>query len=438
MDAATARWLVSDAARPALEAAAAEPDPGSLAAATRLRALVAPGQAAAVLTQATLRRKAVAKFGRRAGRLFFTPDGLEQATRAPVAARRAARFAHLMAAAGGRALAAPGSIVDLGCGLGADALAFADVGLEVTAVERDEVTAILAEANLAAAEPPEWETRATAVSAGGPAPPTVVNGTAEAVWPGLSASASRLVDPAWPADGRGAATAMAVFCDPARRTASGRTWRVEDLTPPWSFVEALLDGGRVACVKLGPGVPHRIIPAGVWAEWVSDRGQVVECALWAGPGVQPGVRSAVVDGAELVVASMPEPAEVAPIGAFLYEPDGAVVRAGLVDELARLIRATRVASGIAYLSASWHMPTPFADAFAVREVLPYDEKVLRAWVRDRGVGTLEIKKRGIDVDPAVLRRRLKPKGSARATLVLTPTASGAAAVVCDRLSADPG
>lgn len=438
MDAATARWLVSDAARPALEAAAAEPDPGSLAAATRLRALVAPGQAAAVLTQATLRRKAVAKFGRRAGRLFFTPDGLEQATRAPVAARRAARFAHLMAAAGGRALAAPGSIVDLGCGLGADALAFADVGLEVTAVERDEVTAILAEANLAAAEPPEWETRATAVSAGGPAPPTVVNGTAEAVWPGLSASASRLVDPAWPADGRGAATAMAVFCDPARRTASGRTWRVEDLTPPWSFVEALLDGGRVACVKLGPGVPHRIIPAGVWAEWVSDRGQVVECALWAGPGVQPGVRSAVVDGAELAVASMPEPAEVAPIGAFLYEPDGAVVRAGLVDELARLIRATRVASGIAYLSASWHMPTPFADAFAVREVLPYDEKVLRAWVRDRGVGTLEIKKRGIDVDPAVLRRRLKPKGSARATLVLTPTASGAAAVVCDRLSADPG
>ena len=432
MDAVTARWLVSDAAGPALEAAAAETDPGSLAAATRLRALVAPAQAAAVLTQATLRCKAVTKFGRRAERLFFTPDGLEQATRAPVAARRAARFAHLMAAANGRALASPGPIADLGCGLGADALAFADAGLEVIAVERDEVTAILAEANLAAAEPLVQETRETAVAAGMLAPPTLVIGTAEAVWPDLSTSASRLVDQAGPAEGLRAATNIAVFCDPARRTASGRTWRVEDLTPPWPFVEALLDRRRVACVKLGPGVPHRIIPAGVWAEWVSDRGQVVECALWAGPGVQPGVRSAVVDGAELV-ASMPEPAEVAPIGAYLYEPDGAVVRAGLVDELARLVRATRVASGIAYLSAPWHMPTPFADAFAVREVLPYDEKVLRAWVRDRGVGTLEIKKRGVEVDPAVLRRRLKPKGSGRATLVLTPTASGAVAVVCERL-----
>ncbi len=426
MDAATARWLVSDAARPALEAATAEADPGSLAAATRLRAFVAPDQAAAVLTQAALRRKAAAKFGRRAERLFFTPDGLEQATRASVAARRATRFAHLLAVANGRALAAPGSIADLGCGLGADALAFADAGLEVIAVERDEVTAILAEANLAAADAAGTDDAHAARAAGVLAPPRVEVGAAEDVWPLLAAG-----------DGGGRAparTGLAVFCDPARRTASGRTWRVEDLTPTWPFVEGLLDGSRVACVKLGPGIPHRLIPDAVTAEWVSDAGTVVECALWAGPGVQQGVRRAVVDGAELAVASAPEPAGVAPIGAYLYEPDGAVVRAGLVDELARLVRATRVASGIAYLSAPWHLPTPFADAFAVREVLPYDEKVLRAWVRDRGVGTLEIKKRGIEVDPAQLRRRLRPRGSAQATLVLTPTASGAVAVVCERLS----
>ncbi len=430
MDAALARWLVSDAARPALSAAAAEADPGSLAAATRLRALVAPDRAAAVLTQAALRRRAEAKFGRRASGLFFTPDGLEQATRGAVAARRASKFAHLLAVANGRAPAAPGRMADLGCGLGADALALADAGLDVVAVERDEVTAIFAEANLAVAKVPELSADDEGLALGTPpGSPSLAGatvragaririGAAEEIWPELLAA-----DPG-----------IGVFADPARRTASGRTWRVEDLTPPWPFVESLLDGRRVACVKLGPGVPHRIIPDQVWAEWVSDRGQVVECALWAGPGVQPGVRSAVVDGAELTVASQPEPAGIGEVGEFLYEPDGAVVRAGLVDELARLIRGTRVAPGIAYLSAPWHLPTPFADAFRVREVLPYDEKTLRAWVRDRGVGTLEIKKRGIDVDPAALRRRLKPKGSAQATLVLSPTPSGAVAMVCDRVT----
>ncbi|MFT3875538.1 MAG: class I SAM-dependent methyltransferase [Propioniciclava sp.] len=441
MDVATARWLTSDAARPALQAATAEPDPASLAAATRLRALVTPEQAAAVLTQAVLRRKAVAKFGRRAERLFFTPDGLEQATRAGVAARRASRFAHLLAAANHRALTAPGPIADLGCGLGADALAFADAGLDVIAVERDEVTAILAEANLASAWEPSDDEQpgATVGSAASPRGqanellaahgfepcPRVEVGAAEERWPALAQ--------AWGDQPLVAPSGIAVFCDPARRTASGRTWRVEDLTPPWSFVESLLDGSRVACVKLGPGIPHRLIPDQVWAEWTSEGGTVVECALWAGPGVMPGVRAAVVDGAELVAGRATDGAPVGPIEEYFYEPDGAVVRAGLVDELARMIRAHRVADQIAYLSAPWHMPTPFATAFRVREVLAYDEKVLRGWVREHGVGTLEIKKRGIDVDPAQLRKRLKPKGRAQATLILTPTASGAVAVVCERL-----
>ena len=126
MDVATARWLVSDAAGPALRAAAAEADPGSLGAATRLRALVEPDQAAAVLDQVALRRRAVAKLGPRAENLFLTADGLEQATRWPVAARRAAR------------LAATGAtrVADVGCGLGVDALALPDAGLHATAGER--------------------------------------------------------------------------------------------------------------------------------------------------------------------------------------------------------------------------------------------------------------------------------------------------------------
>lgn len=381
----TARWLVSDAAGPALVAAAAEEDPASLAAASRLRALVAPDQAAAALAQVALRRRARGKFGDRSDRLFLTPDGLEQATRAAVAARRAAR----MAATGAR------RVVDLGCGLGADALAFTDAGLTVVAVERDEATAILAEANLGL---------------------PVVRGTAEEWWPVLRADAD------------------AVFCDPARRTASGRSWRLEDLSPPWEFVRALLDGTRPACAKLGPGLPHAAIGPDAEAEWVSEAGAVVECALWAGSGSEPGLRRAVVDGVELASDPGAAPASLAPMGEWLYEPVGAVVRAGLVDRLAGLLRAHRVHADVAYLTADAHLPTPFATAFRVREELPAHERSLREWVRERGVGVLEIKKRGLEVDPAALRRRLKPKGTASATLVLTPTPRGARAYVVERVA----
>ena len=412
MDAALARWLVSDAAVTALAAAAAEPDPDSLSAGTRLRARWSPEQAAAVLTQATLRRRAGAKAGSLGAHFFWTADGLEQATRAPVAARRAGRFAAL----GVR------SVVDLGCGIGADALAFAAAGVAVTGVERDEATAVLAAANLALAA--RWASGDDEDSGWGAA--EVVCGDA------LALASDLLRDPA-----------TGVFCDPARRTARGRSWRVADLTPPWAFVVGLLDGSRTACVKLGPGVPHAIVPDGVEAEWVSDHGDVVECALWAdavraGPaGPQtpvPGRRSAVVDGHVLSRDAALVPPPVGEVAGYLYEPDGAVIRAGLVPEVARLVRAHRVHDEVAYLAAPEHLPTPFATAFEILDVLPFAEKALRAWVRDGGVGTLEIKKRGLEVDPAALRRRLKPAGRASATLVLTPTPSGAVAVVARRVS----
>ena len=139
MDVELARWLVSADARPALAEASRQADPGSLAVATALRRSWPAEQAAAASSQVELRRRAAGKFGGRAERMFFTPDGLEQATRAEVAAWRASRFV----AAGVR------EVVDLGCGLGADALAFATAGLKVIAVEADPATAVLAAANLA-------------------------------------------------------------------------------------------------------------------------------------------------------------------------------------------------------------------------------------------------------------------------------------------------
>ena len=118
---------------------------------------------------------------------------------------------------------------------------------------------------------------------------------------------------------------------------------------------------------------------------------------------------------------------------MLYEPDPAVIRAGLVDVLAEILDAARLRPQLAYLLGAEHHPTPFATAFEVLEVMDAGEKALRAWVRREGIGILEIKKRGVDVDPAVLRRRLKPSGRGAATLVLTPTVDGVRALVVRRL-----
>ena len=120
-----------------------------------------------------------------------------------------------------------------------------------------------------------------------------------------------------------------------------------------------------------------------------------------------------MDGLELSRDEALVAPEVGELGEYLYEPNGAVIRAGLVPTVAELIGGWRIHDGVAYLSASRLVRTPWAEAFRVDEVLPYSEKRLRAWVRERRVGVLEIKKRGVDADPAELRKRLRPRPERR-------------------------
>jgi len=370
----------------------AEPEPDGLAAASRLRSSHGPALATAALHQASLRRRARTKFGPAADELFFTRDGLEQATRPAVADHHARRFRD----AGVR------RVVDLGCGIGADALAFLRAGLEVVAVERDPGTAAVARANL------------------GPSA-TVLCADAEEVAEGLL--------------GPG----VAAFCDPARRSVRGRLWRVEDFTPSWDFVTALLGGERPTGVKLGPALPHSLVPEAVEAEWVTSGSDTVEVTLWAGQGAQPGTDVALLLPDSRLAVARPAPgrpgpsSEVGPVGRFLYEPDGAVIRARGIALLAERLSARLLDPQIAYLTGDRRVDSPFATGFEVLEVLPYDLKVLRRWLRAAEVGTLEIKKRGVDVDPAELRRRLGSHGSGSATLVLSRTPTGTVVLVVRRL-----
>lgn len=372
-----------DARERAVAAAMAEPDPSSLGAGERLRREFGADLAAWAATQATLRRRAAGRFSR-AGDMWFTRDGLEQATREPVARWRAQRFAS----------AGAGEVWDLGCGIGSDAMAFAEAGLTVVGVDADPATAEVAAHNLA-----------------------------------LTGAEAR----AGLAEEAGVPEGAAVFLDPARRTASGRTWRVEDLSPPWEFVVEQLAGPRFVAVKLGPGLPKELIPQGLQACWVSHRGDVVEASLWN--RLPPGPRAVLLDG-DRVHELGPEgsrPMEARGTGRYVFEPDGAVIRAGLIGAVEPGRDLWLLDPRVAYLSSDEPVGSPYLTGFEVLDSLPYDMKTLRSWVREHGVGTLEIKKRAIDADPAKLRRHLGLKGPNSATLILARTVAGTRALVARRL-----
>ena len=231
------------------------------------------------------------------------------------------------------------------------------------------------------------------------------------------------------------------FLDPARRTVGHRNTKrltnPDDYSPSLDFAFGLAERMPTG-VKLGPGFDRELLPDAAEAQWVSIDGQLVETGIWFGALARQGVaRSALVlrggEAFELSAASDAEDAEAQALGEYLYEPDGAVIRARLIGLLAEQLGAGMVSDGIAYLTADALTPTPFAQTFRVLEQLPSSEKQLKRALSARGIGKLEIKKRGADVDPAALRTRLKLKGPHSATLFLTRIAGKHTALLAERV-----
>jgi len=366
---------------------------------TRLRKAGRPAElVAVVVAQARLRGRAGPKFGEVASGLLLTDAGLQQATRREVADWHARR----MRAAGVT------TVADLGCGIGADSLAFAAAGMSVRGVERDPVTAAIAAFNLRTH--PGAEIR-----------------RAEAETAGLDG-----VDGIW--------------LDPARRTSSRRLNDPRDWSPSLGFAFGL--GERYPTgVKLGPGLERSLIPEDAEATWVSAHREVVELVTWHGAAARPGVRrAALVLGAggphELTAPADSPDVEPGPLGAYLLEPDGAVIRARLIGDLARSLpgNARMLDPTIAWITTDEAPVTAFGQSFRVVAELPVDEKALRRELAARGIGALEIKVRGLGVDPDAFRRRVLPKarasrerGEARsATLVLTRIAGRRRAILAER------
>ncbi len=341
-----------------------------------------PGLVAAVLSQAKLRRRARKKFGDFTDGMLFTEDGLEQASRLQAAALHAGRFRG----------AGIKQVADLGCGLGAESMAMGAIDLDVRAFEIDEVTAALAVFNLGAFENVEVE-------------------QADITTLDLSQF-------------------EALFFDPARRELDGKGERATRKFDPAQFspdFNWVLEQARTkpTGIKLGPGHPHEAIAQDAEAQWLSIDGDLVELALWFGEVKRPKVaRAATVvnsTGRHEIVSETfeSEPAEVSQLKQFIYEPDNAIVRSHLIADLANEVGATLISREIAYLTSDEQINSPMMRGFRVLDEMAFDRKKLKAYLRERNIGTLEIKKRGVDVVPEQLRKELSLKGEIAATLILT-------------------
>jgi SAM-dependent methyltransferase len=370
----------------ALLSAAAElhPTPATYPAAADRLAKRFPGlPVRAALDAVMLRAKAAAKFPH-AGRMWFDREALEMASHPLAAAHRAGRFAGL------------GPVADLGCGIGADALAFAAAGLEVVAVDRDPVRLRMAGENL----------RACHLAA------TLVEGDLLA------------------ADLGGVRSA---FADPGRRPA-GRTLHPEHGEPPVAAVVGRLPPGFPLAVKLAPGVSRpELARYAADAEFVSVHGELKECVLWFGPFRTGRPTATLLPGPHTLTGEPGDPYDVAPVeaGQFVHDPDPAVVRADLVNELATRLGAWPLEAGYSLLASAADPASPFATTHRVEAVLPLDARTLAGWLRERSIGRVTPVKRGVDVDADALARKCRGPGDGHRRVYLARAGGKRVAVVCE-------
>lgn len=389
MDLQTFRLLLGPQGQEALDAAM-ELEPREvdfLGDFTMLNRRFPPGLARAALETAILRREAVQKFPY-ASRMYFTRPALEQATPHEVSAYRADRYRPFK------------RLADLGCSVGGDTLSLAQVAPTV-GVEIDPLRLQMACANLSAVLP-----------------------TAGADF--VQADLTRRL----PLD---ASPDMALFFDPARRAEGKRIFSVQDYLPPLGTARSWLERFPALGVKISPGVKlDELRSYDAEVEFISLRGELKEAVLWFGPLKTARRRATVLPGPH-TLSSPAAALEKLPLSepqAYLYEPDASILRAGLVAPLGERLSAAQLDPQIAYLTAPDLLDTPFARVWPVEAWFPFGLKRLRAYLRERGIGQVVVKKRGSPLQPEDLIRALRLKGENERTVFLTQLRGRPIVIVC--------
>lgn len=335
-----------------------------------------------------LRQRAQGKFTR-ADRLWLTRQGLEQATPEAVARHKARRFAQA---------SGTDPVWDLCCGIGGDAMALAQVR-SVVAVDADPAQLLRTQLNAAAY--------------------------------GVAARLETLEADVTTLDLSG----RLVHVDPDRRRRGERTLRLERVSPPLGWLQDLTHRARGGAIKVSPAsnfggkFPHAEV------ELVSLDGECKEATIWFGElrGEEPWRATVLPAGVSLAGHPLAAATDVRPMGRFLYDPDPAVVRAGLVDLLAEQTGLWRLDAAEEYLSGDAVIASPFCTPFAVEEMLPNNATAIRQAIRRRGWGEVEIKSRHVKVDADAIRRKLPLDGTDAGVLVFARLSGRTHALLAKRL-----
>jgi len=393
-------FLLSDVAQAALVELVASDPADELGVLTRLRRRFTAEQAAALVEQVRLRRRAKSKFPD-ADSMLFTDEALQQAT----TYEAATYHAKLMVSCGCH------TVADLGCGIGGDMLAMARAGLRVFAVEMDPLRARLAQAN------------ALALGLGDRVQVVCAD------WTSLDLPAD--ID--------------AAFVDPSRRVREGggtrRVFSLEQMQPPLSRLLAMQTRLPSLAVKTAPGIPREAVPRGAEVRFVALGYDLKEALLtWGDLSRGDRALAVVLPGPhELIDDGVERPAIVSEPQAVLYEPNPAILRAGLVRLLGVRLGAVQIDESIAYLTSSRAVPTLFARIWSIERHGPFHLKTLNRWLRESGVGRVVIKKRGSAVDSTGFARRLRTvRGGPERTVFLTRCQGKPWMILCSplRISGD--
>lgn len=387
------RWLVSPEAEPHLARAAQHEQRSTVALLAALRKDLSPNRARLVVGQLELRERAKAKFAA-ADRMLFTRQLLEQATDERSAEYKASRFPRGAA------------VVDLCCGLGGDLLALARRG-PCRGIDLHPVAALLADANCRRLECREGSA-----------------GVGDARELALDAGTCWHIDP----DRRGQGT---------------RSIQPEYWEPNAAELDQLMARHPDGAIKLAPAT---VLPADfapdAELQWLGQPRSCRQQIAWLGALARhPSQHTATVLGrhtGEPAVSITGDPdGEVAPaarLGAYVHEPHAAVLASRLTGALAQTLDLHAVTPGVAYLTSDRALDDdPRLATFEVLADLPFDIKQVKAALRARKLGRLEIKHRGLQLNPELLLKRLRVPGDQRGCLIVAGGRDRTRAMITRRL-----